>query len=182
MSGNPRTLVGALALCGVAGCASDVVTIPLVRSAGLPLVATPSSSTPLEVITHSTAIADPLPVRSTRVAYADLEHALGFAVSSAVVPWASSRKGPPRGGFQLLVELTQARAEYANGRLFVTLAAQATLRTRADDGYLGQTQVTCRQAGLVAPDQGAPVLYACMTHLGRDLEGWLGRVVPSEPS
>ncbi len=179
MSGNARTLLGALAIFGAAGCARDVVTIPLVRSAGLPLVDTPPSATPLEVVTHSTAIADPLPVRSTRVAYADLEHALGFAVSSAVVPWAASRKSPPQGGWRLLVELTQARAEFAGGRLFVTLAAQATLRTRADDGYVAQTQATCHQAGLVAPDAGAPVLYACMTHLGRDLEGWLGRIAPS---
>jgi hypothetical protein len=171
---------GALALlAGSASCASSVVTIPLVRTAGLPLVATPASTIPLEVVTHSTAVSDPLPVRATNVAYADLEHTLGFAVSSGVAPWAASRVNPPKDGWQLFVDLTQARAEYVDGRLFVSLTVQATLRTRAGNAYVGQTTASCRQAGLVAPQDGAPIFYACMTHIGRDLDGWLGGLVAS---
>ncbi len=170
--------VGALgALGAVVGCASSpVVTVPLVRTAGLPFVTTPSSTIPLEVVTHSTAVPDPLPVRSTNVAYADLEHTLGFAVSSGLTSWAASRTSPPKEGWQLFVDLTQARAEYVDGRLFVSLAVQATLRTRAGT-YVGQTTASCRQAGLVAAQDGAPIFYTCMTHLARDLDGWLGGLV-----
>lgn len=168
------------ALASVAGCAGGgVVTVPLIRAAGLPLVDTPASNIPLEVVTHSTAVPDPLPVRATNVAYADLEHTLGFAVSSSVAHWAGSRANPPRDGWQLFVDLTQARAEYVDGRLFVSLAVQATLRTRAGNAYVGQTTASCRQAGLVGPQDGAPIFFACMTHIGRDLDGWLGGLVAS---
>ena len=43
---------------------------------------------------------------------------------------------------------------------------------------LAQTHASCRQSGLLPPEQGAPVVYACMTRLGRDLAGWLGGVEP----
>jgi hypothetical protein len=56
----------------------------------------------------------------------------------------------------------------------VTLTTRATLRTRRDHDYIAQTQASCREAGLTEPDQGAIVIYGCMTRLGRDLAGWLG--------
>jgi hypothetical protein len=53
--------------------------------------------------------------------------------------------------------------------------ARATLKTRANV-YLAQTQVHCRQAALVDPTEAAPVFYACLNDLGRELAAWLGGV------
>ncbi|HEX3769611.1 MAG TPA: hypothetical protein VHV30_02045, partial [Polyangiaceae bacterium] len=55
------------------------------------------------------------------------------------------------------------------------------LRTRRGNDYLGQTQLTCREGGLVfTADRGAPVLYRCVARMGRDLAGWLD-AVPLDP-
>jgi len=132
----------------------------------------------LEVVTRSTAVRDPLPVEGTDVSYADLEGALGHAVSSATVPWADGHRAERPGGWQLFVEIIQADSSYESGRLIVTLNTRSTLRTRSGNVYLGQTQARCREAGLTTPDKGAPVVYSCMTHLGRDLAGWLGGIQP----
>ena len=69
------------------------------------------------------------------------------------------------------MELTQADASYADGRMIVTLATRATLRTREGRAYLAQTQVSCREAGMVPAERGAPVIFACMERVGRDLAG-----------
>ena len=76
-------------------------------------------------------------------------------------------------GWQLSVELTQAEAVASDQRLMVTLTVRATLRTREDGSFLGQTQATCRESGLFPADRGAPVIVACMSRVGRDLAGWL---------
>jgi hypothetical protein len=171
-------------LLGVAGAQgacvhASSVNVALLQSPGSPLVSTPPSNTPLEVVTRSTAIPDPLPVESTNVTYSDLEHTLGLAVSTGVADWASTRANPPKDGWQLFVELTQAHAEYEDGRLLVTMAVQATLRRRAGNVYVAQTQANCRQAGIVAPHDGAPIFHACMTRIGRDIDGWLGGLGPA---
>jgi len=36
-----------------------------------------------------------------------------------------------------------------------------------------QTQASCRQGGIVAPQKGAPIVYGCMMEIGRTLSGWL---------
>jgi len=58
---------------------------------------------------------------------------------------------------------------------------RATLRTRHGNAYLGQTQLNCRDGGLRSADEGAPIIYRCMTHIGRDLAGWLAGGVRLEP-
>ena len=63
--------------------------------------------------------------------------------------------------------------------MIVTLATRATLRTREGRAYLAQTQASCREAGMVPAERGAPVIFACMERVGRDLAGWLARVEPS---
>jgi hypothetical protein len=57
-----------------------------------------------------------------------------------------------------------------------SVGVRATLRARAGNVYLAQTQASCRQGGIVAPDQGAPIIYRCMTEVGHDLAGWLDGV------
>jgi hypothetical protein len=177
-----RKLAGVL-LVGVfaGGCAHSgaTTTVPLLTAAGIPITFTPSGEVPLEVVTRSTAVKDPLVVAGSDVSYADLEAALGHSISSATVPWAQQHIAQRPGGWQLSVEVIEAKAEYeSTGRLIITLNTRATLRTRQEHDYLAQTQVPCREAGLTTPDQGAPVVYSCMSRIGRDLASWLGGINP----
>jgi hypothetical protein len=172
-----RITVGLLLALGLAGCGGRQL-VPLLASAGIPSTPTPANAVPLEVVTRSTAVKDPFPVSGSSVVYGDFEAALGHAVSSAAVPWADVHRDRRPGGWQMLVEVTSAEAEHTGGRLVVTLAVRATLRSRTDYVYLAQTETTCREGGLVRPEKGADVLYACMSRIGRDLAGWLGAVEP----
>ncbi|HEX7603522.1 MAG TPA: hypothetical protein VF316_18010, partial [Polyangiaceae bacterium] len=127
------------------------------------------------VVTRSTAVNDPLPMRGSNVIYSDVESALGYAIASATVPWASEHRTHPesRDGWQLFVEITGADAHYDDGRVIFAVAVRATLHARAGNVYLGQTQASCRQGGVGPPDHGGPVMYKCMMQIGRDLNGWL---------
>jgi hypothetical protein len=154
--------------------------VPLLASAGVPITATPTNAVPLEVVTRSTSVSDPLPVVGTGVVYGDFEAALGHAISSAAVPWADKNRGRREGGWQLFVEVIQAEAEHDGSRLLITIGVRATLRTRVGAEHLGQTETACRDGGLVAADRGAPVLFACMTRIGRDLTSWLAAVEPEK--
>jgi hypothetical protein len=157
------------------GCGAEATTtIPLLSANGIPVTITPPGDVPLEVVTRSTAVRDPLPVAGSSVSYADLEGALGHAITTATIPWADSHKNARPGGLQLVVDIVEATASFDAGRLKVTLTARVTLRTRRDHNYVAQTQASCRDAGLTDPGHGATVLYGCMTRLGRDLAGWLG--------
>lgn len=159
-------------------CGGSTKRVALLSAAGIPMTATPSGAIPLEVVTRGTGVPDPLTVRGSHVVYGDTEAALGLAVSSACVPWANEHRAQRPDGWQLFVELIQADAEAKDDRLIVTLGVRATLRTRAGNGYLAQTQAHCRQAGLVSPDEGGAVVFACMSRVGRDLAGWLSGVQP----
>jgi hypothetical protein len=156
------------------GAAETTNTIPLLSAAGIPITMTPPGDVSLEVVTRSTAVRDPLPVTGSSYAYADLEGALGHAISTATIPWADAHKTARPGGLQLVVDIVEAKVEFDAGRLKVTLTTRATLRTRRDHEYIAQTQASCRDAGLTDPGHGALVIYGCMTRLGRDLAGWLG--------
>jgi hypothetical protein len=152
--------------------------VPLLSTAGVPVTQTPRADIPLEVLTRSTGVRDPLPVDGSSVTYGDVETALGHAISTAAVPWADGHKQKRPEGWQLSVEMIAADAGFSEGRLIVTLGVRATLRTRLGRTYLAQTQANCRKSGLVPPERGAPVLFACMEGIGRDLTGWLGQVEP----
>jgi len=149
-------------------------TVPLLTAAGIPITMTPPGDVSLEVVTRSTAVRDPLPVTGSTFSWADLEGALGHAVTTATIPWADAHKDDRPGGLQLVVDVVEASAEFESGRLKVTMTVRATLRTRRDHDFIAQTQTSCRDAGLTDPGHGATVAYACMTRLGRDLAGWLG--------
>jgi hypothetical protein len=177
-----RMLAGSLLVSLFAGgCAhaGAATTVPLLTAAGIPITFTPPGEVPLEVVTRSTAVKDPLVVTGSDVSYADLEAALGHSISSATVPWAEQHISQRPGGWQLFVEVTEAKAEYeSSGRLIITMNTRSTLRTRRDHDYLAQVQVPCREAGLTTPDKGAPVVFSCMSRIGRDLASWLGGVTP----
>lgn len=158
------------------GCGGSPEMVPLLSAAGIPI--TDTTNVPLRVVTRSTAVQDPLPVQGTTVSYADVEIGLGNAVASATVPWANAHKQArgAKDGWELFVELTNAKAKYHDDRVIFELGVRATLRTRAGYDYLAQTQVSCRQGGVVQPDKGAPIIYGCMMELGHDLAGWLDGV------
>ena len=114
-------------------------------------------------------------MRGSDAAYSDVESALGYAISSATVPWASQHQSHPasQGGWELFVEVTGADARYDEGRVIFSVAVRATLRARAGNVYLAQTQASCRQGGIALPDKGGPVMYKCMMEIGREINGWL---------
>lgn len=169
-------LVGLIAVLFVtAGCGESRQIVPLLATSGVPV--SQPVTLPLEIVTRSTAVADPLPMRGTDVSYADVEAALGHVVASATVPWADAHRARANGrGWQLSVELTSAEAEYDGGRAVFTLGVRATLRAREGNVYLAQTQAACRQGGVVPADQGSSVMVRCMNEVGHQLANWLDGV------
>ena len=165
-----------LVSASTAACGGHRV-VPLLSSAGIP-VTSPTGAVPLEVVTRSTGVRDPLPVNGASVSYAQFEEALGHAVSTAAVPWAKENQGRRPGGWQLFVEVVQAEAEQEGSRLLVTIGVRATLRARVGGAHLAQTEAACRDGAIVEPGSGAAVLYACMRRIGRDLSGWLATADP----
>lgn len=184
-SAHIRLFAPIAVLAVAASCNSPPQIVPLIRTAGIPVTPSLSSATPLEVVSRSTAVPDPLPVRGSDIVYGDVEAALGLAVSTATAPWADSHhehQVAAHGGWTVLVEVIDADAELEpGGRVVVGIEVRATLRTRNGNVYLGQTQLGCREGGLVSAERGAPVIYRCMMRVGRDLAGWLGGGVRLEP-
>ena len=156
-----------------AGCGGREI-VPLLSTSGIPVTRTPQEEVPLEVVTRSTAVSDPMPVRGSTVSYQDVEAALGIAVTTAAAPFAKNFKEHRPGGYQLTVEIMQAEVEHSHGRLVMAMNVNATLRSRVGRVYLAQTQARCQQAGVVEAENGGQVVYACMMRIGRDLGGWMG--------
>lgn len=168
-----RTAVIVVCTLLMTGCEGSRQIVPLLSATGVPL--TPPTSVPLRVVTRATAVQDPLPMRGSDITYADVESALGYAISSATVPWASEHRSHPssKDGWELFVEVTNADARYDDGRVLFSVAVRATLHARAGNVYLAQTQASCRQSGAAPAEKGGPIMYKCMMQIGRDLDGWL---------
>lgn len=157
-----RTGIIAIVLLAACGGHHLIPIIPEGATAGT--TAAPTDLT-FEVIARIAGASDPLGVDGSDVAYADLERALGQAVLFAAVP---------RHNNVLTVELIAAQANYsAEGRLSVSLVARATLRSHVGNTFIAQTTVVCRDGAIVAPEQGAKVIWSCMSRIGHDLGGWL---------
>jgi hypothetical protein len=77
--------------------------------------------------------------------------------------------------FRIALEITDAKADYTDGRLSVRLTTRATLRARADNAYVSQTQQVCSASDVIDPGHGTPVVADCLQQLARDLESWLTR-------
>ena len=169
----------AIAICAllVTGCEGSRQIVPLLSTAGVPL--TPPTTVPLRVVTRSTAVHDPLPMRGSDVAYGDVEAALGHAISSATVPWARRSTGRTRrartAGSSSSRSPTPTRATTTGASSSRSACAPRCARARATS----TSRRRRRAAGKVAsspPDKGAPVMYSCMMEIGRDLDGWLDGV------
>ncbi len=170
-----RSVVLAVLLCG--GCGTSMIS--LLSQGGVPVTLTPAHSVPLEVVTRKDArVRDPLPVRGSSFVFGDVETALGFAVSSAAVPWAEKHMAERPEGWQLDVELTSADARAHGFEVTVTLAVRATLRARTGNRYLAQTQTHCSRSAVVEARNASPVVFDCMARVGRELGGWLGGMRP----
>jgi len=167
------------------GCASAPQIVPLAMEGGAPSPYAAGIWAPLEIVTRSTAIADPLPLRGSEVSYTQLEKAVGSSLVSATTAWATQHAADEtarRGGWTLLVEVTGADAELSTGgRVVIAIDVRATLRTRSGNAYLGQTQTGCREGGIVPVDQGSQVVARCLSQVGRDLAGWLAGGVSLDP-
>ena len=120
----------------------------------------------------------PLRVRGTGVVYTDLGPALSAEIGRAVQPFGDRHRMERPGGWELLIEVTQADARRRAGQVAVALSIRATLRARTGQLYLAQTQRYCSETGSVRPEEAAPVFLGCMNTLGRELGGWLGGVSP----
>lgn len=154
-------MASALVAVALAACGRQLV--PVVPD-GTATAGTSSADPTFEVIARVNGVRDPLPVSGASVAFADLQRSLGQAVVRSV---------GPRHDSVLTVELVAGDAEYNEPRLAVSLVARATLRSRAGNTFVGQTEVVCRDGAIVAPEQGGRVIWSCMTRLGQDLGGWL---------
>jgi hypothetical protein len=121
---RPVALVAVLFV--TAGCGESRQIVPLVATGGIPV--SEPVTVPLEIVTRSTAVADPLPVRGTDVSYAEVEAALGHAIATATVPWAGcvghgplhERSRPPAG--QLARRRGPRRRRETSSRIALCLA------------------------------------------------------------
>ena len=118
--------------------------------------------------------------RAGRATFGDLEASLGHAVATAAVAWADAHRGERPDGWQLLVELAEARAERIARRRHHRddERARHLAHARRASTYLAQTQAHCKERGLSTPERAAPLFYGCMMAVGRELAGWLGGVRP----
>jgi hypothetical protein len=162
--------LGPAVLVALVACNSKLVQV-LPDGAPIGTSAAPSDPS-FEVVARTAGVKDPLPVKGADVTYSNLEPALANAVI---------RNVRPRHGATLTVELISADAHYTNSRLAVSIVARATLRAREGNAFIAQTQVICRDSAVVDAERGAPVVWSCMTRLGRDLGGWLDGVQPTAP-
>ena len=129
----------------------------------------------LEVLTQSSEVSDPLPVSGANVSYGDLESSLRHAVLTAAAAWA----GEP---WRISLDIISAEAQYEGRRLQVSIGVRATLRVKHGNGYLGQTEVACRDSATVPADRGQDAFRSCLTQLAGALSGWLGSVETDLPS
>jgi hypothetical protein len=159
-----RAVAIAIAL---AGCGRDI--IPVIPDGVTHGASTAAADPTFQVVARVAGVKDPLPVSGADVAFADLATSLDQAVRRSV---------PPRHDNVLTVELIAGDASYKDTRLSVSLVVRATLRTRHGDTFIAQKQAVCRDGAIVAPENGARVIWSCMTRLGQDLGGWLEDVPP----
>ncbi len=171
-STQPRIARVLLVCVCVAGCSVTSAHLLPLKHFGVEQVA--PSPAALEIVTASTTVPEPLQVKGASVAFIELAPALREAVASVV-----------DGSFQqwrLSLELTQADAEWSSGRMIVRMTVRATLRAKADNAYVAQSQHVCSSSGVVPEVDGAKVAHACLLELARDTASWLQRIKSTEES
>jgi hypothetical protein len=164
MTRSAAAKLAAVVSCALAACSTPGGAVIRAIPYGEPPFGKSPADPTFQVVARLGGAKDPLPVSGGHVAYADLDGVLGEAVLRAV---------EPRSNHVLTVELIAGDAGYDSGRLSISLVVRATLRTRLGNTFIAQTQAVCREGAIVEPEVGTKVLWACMTHLGQDLAGWL---------
>jgi hypothetical protein len=166
---RPRRIAPVLVVCALGCSATSVHLLPLKQLGVEPIVPSPAA---LEIVTASTTVREPLQIRGAPEAFIELAPALREAVAS-VVDGSFSQ-------WRLSLELIEATAESVAGRLIVRMTVRATVRSRADNAYLAQSQQVCSTSGLVEPRDGARVAHACLLELARETGSWLQRIKTTE--
>jgi hypothetical protein len=168
-------LAAALGVGGVfclAGCGSRLLPLEPPARPG------PDAESALEVVAGAAGGADPLPVAGGGVSYAGVARAAGAYVAAAARPWAERHRPERPGGWQMVVELTLARADVEDGMITVELETRVTLRARAGLLHRGQTRGYCKATDAFSPRQPTTVATRCLERMGRDLADWLEGVAP----
>ena len=169
---HPRLLI--LALVTLPACLSNVM--PLLPDAA-PAAIHPS--VPLDVVTRLAGAQDPLPMKGSWWQFAELERAIGRAVTNAAAPWAEAHRSEREGGWQLQVEIIKSDAVLEGTQARMSLGLRATLRAIVGPVFIGQTQVFSATAGVAKNETEArEVLWRCIANLGRNVSGWLDGVHP----
>ncbi len=119
-----------------------------------------------------TSVHLPLAVSGANVAYSDVDRALGRSIARETAGF-EGRWGSAGRPLELDVELIEAHAEYAGGRLVVRLTTRSTLRDRAGNRYIAQTYARGSDSATVVVDQGGAVVRSATDAVGRRLAGWL---------
>jgi hypothetical protein len=172
MAGSTQPRLSRVLLLCVAACSATSAHLLPLKHFGAEQVA--PSPAALEIVTASTTVKEPLEVKGASVAFVELAPALREAVATVV-----------DGSFQkwrLSLELVEANAELSSGRLIVRMTARATLRSRADNSYIAQSQHVCTASGVVPELDGEKVAHACLLELARDTASWLQRIKTEEES
>jgi hypothetical protein len=154
-------------------CGAGVV-VPL-QSSVTPSTSHTSQRGALEVVTQSSEVSDPLPVSGAGVSYAGLASSLRHAIVGAASPWAGE-------AWRISLDIIAAEAEHTERRLQVSMGVRATLRAKHGNGYLGQTEIACRDAATVPAERGQEVFRSCLMQLAGAVAGWLGTIDTDLPS
>jgi hypothetical protein len=115
---------------------------------------------------------DPLPIAGADIDLLGVQRTIEDVVTSELKGWAarSSRKG----GWELSLELFDARGSQSHDRVTAELSVRATLSSTIGEINASQTRRDCKET---APHADA-ALYACIQSLAHDLSGWIEGVQP----
>jgi hypothetical protein len=148
-------------------------TISVLRSSA---AARAPSVSALHVDVDATSAHLPLAVSGSALAYRDVERALAESLEKSLAPQLAQLSLRHAQQLVLLVELVEARADYAHERLVVELAVRATLRERTGNAYLAQTHAHHAAFSASAPEHGAPAVLECTDAIGSELSGWIAGI------
>lgn len=156
-----------LAISGAPGCSESVISVLPARSLAQ------HAETPVTVAVDATSVRLPMRVSGTSVTYGDVDRALSRSIETAIARALPKLRLGSGQRLSLFVEILEARAEYGDGRLVITLDTRATLRRVSGNTYVAQTHAHARHSGHVKVAHGSPVIIACIDSIATQLSGWL---------
>lgn len=156
-----------LALAAPPACSESIISVLSAHSL------TKRAEAPITVTVDATNVRLPMRVSGTAVAYSDVDRALARSIEVAAERALPKVGLEPGQRMSLFVEIIEARAEYAEGRLIVILDTRATLRRVRGNAYIAQTHAHVSHSGHVRLARGGPVVVACTDSIAAHLSGWL---------